>query len=132
MCALPCSEPWVPLDFRSRILRCLCAIDCILETHCPFAFKCCHDLLQPFKIHHAAAPWHFLYFLPDPQGHGSLRPTFASCRLTVRASGWPPEKYIGCCFGFGGGSERCTRLCSCSCSCWTTTSIFHRYFTTRS
>jgi hypothetical protein len=23
------------------------------------------------------APWHFLYFLPDPQGQGSLRPTFA-------------------------------------------------------
>ncbi len=24
----------------------------------------------------AAAPWHFLYFLPEPHGHGSLRPTF--------------------------------------------------------
>src|SRR6266700_3164725 len=23
------------------------------------------------------APWHFLYFLPLPQGHGSLRPIFA-------------------------------------------------------
>ena len=23
----------------------------------------------------ACAPWHFLYFLPEPQGHGSLRPT---------------------------------------------------------
>jgi hypothetical protein len=23
------------------------------------------------------APWHFLYFFPDPQGQGSLRPTFA-------------------------------------------------------
>ena len=22
------------------------------------------------------APWHFLYFLPEPHGHGSLRPTF--------------------------------------------------------
>ena len=22
------------------------------------------------------APWHFLYFLPEPQGQGSLRPTF--------------------------------------------------------
>jgi hypothetical protein len=21
-------------------------------------------------------PWHFLYFLPDPHGQGSLRPTF--------------------------------------------------------
>jgi hypothetical protein len=23
------------------------------------------------------APWHFLYFFPDPQGQGSLRPTGA-------------------------------------------------------
>src|SRR5688572_29266848 len=30
----------------------------------------------------AAEPWHFLYFLPDPQGHGSFRPTFA-CATTV-------------------------------------------------
>ena len=29
------------------------------------------------KNHSAASPWHFLYFLPDPQGHGSLRPTLA-------------------------------------------------------
>src|SRR5262252_2431043 len=27
-------------------------------------------------------PWHFLYFLPDPQGHGSLRPTFSAPRTT--------------------------------------------------
>src|SRR5690606_22383777 len=25
----------------------------------------------------ATAPWHFLYFLPLPQGQGSLRPTFS-------------------------------------------------------
>ena len=25
---------------------------------------------------HFPAPWHFLYFLPLPQGQGSLRPTF--------------------------------------------------------
>ncbi len=31
----------------------------------------------------AAAPWHFLYFLPLPHGHGSLRPTFGSSRRTV-------------------------------------------------
>ena len=29
---------------------------------------------------HALAPWHFLYFLPEPQGQGSLRPTFAPAR----------------------------------------------------
>src|SRR5260370_38759285 len=27
--------------------------------------------------HHVYAPWHFLYFLPLPQGPGSLRPIFA-------------------------------------------------------
>src|SRR5438270_13747186 len=35
--------------------------------------KCC---LQ------AATPQHFLYFLPDPQGQGSLRPTLAAPRTT--------------------------------------------------
>ena len=34
-------------------------------------------------VTHAAAPWHFLYFLPLPHGHGSLRPTFGSSRRTV-------------------------------------------------
>ena len=28
-------------------------------------------------VDYAAAPWHFLYFLPEPQGHGSLRPTLS-------------------------------------------------------
>src|SRR5690606_34533610 len=28
------------------------------------------------------APWHFLYFAPDPKGHGSLRPTLAPWRTT--------------------------------------------------
>jgi hypothetical protein len=28
------------------------------------------------------APQHFLYFLPLPQGHGSLRPTFSPERTT--------------------------------------------------
>ena len=26
-------------------------------------------------MHHALAPWHFLYFFPEPHGHGSFRPT---------------------------------------------------------
>ena len=28
-------------------------------------------------------PWHFLYFLPLPHGHGSFRPTLGSSRRTV-------------------------------------------------
>ena len=31
------------------------------------------------------APWHFLYFLPDPHQHGSLRPS-CSCSSTRRCS----------------------------------------------
>ena len=30
---------------------------------------------------YAALPWHFLYFLPLPHGHGSLRPTFGPDRF---------------------------------------------------
>src|SRR5438094_4712584 len=80
----------------------------------------------------AAVPWHFLYFFPEPHGQGSLRPTFASLRFTVCGSVVPLEKYIGCCFGFGGAMDRCTRGACCCCSRSTTTSIFHRYLTTRS
>src|SRR3984893_16500820 len=29
------------------------------------------------------APWQCLYFLPDPQGHGALRPIFRSPRTKV-------------------------------------------------
>src|SRR2546427_10347159 len=35
--------------------------------------------------HHAAAPWHFLYFFPLPQGQGSFRPTFAPVRTGLGA-----------------------------------------------
>ena len=38
------------------------------------------------------APWHFLYFLPEPHGHGSLRPTFGASRWTVSTlASWPPD-----------------------------------------
>ena len=41
-----------------------------------------------FDWHQAPAPdcttpWHFLNFLPDPQGQGSLRPTFGLARWIV-------------------------------------------------
>src|SRR6266849_7336959 len=39
-----------------------------------------------YGISHAVAPWHFLYFLPEPHGHGSLRPTFAPARTGFGAS----------------------------------------------
>src|SRR3954463_12001129 len=39
-----------------------------------------------------AVPWHFLYFLPLPHGHGSLRPTFGSSRFTWRVTSSPPVR----------------------------------------
>src|SRR6266516_290994 len=41
----------------------------------------------------AYAPWHFLYFLPLPQGQGSLRPTFpiAGARVAVAVERLPPR-----------------------------------------
>jgi len=35
---------------------------------------------------YAAAPWHFLYFLPDPHGQGSFRPTLAAARTGLGGS----------------------------------------------
>ncbi len=32
-------------------------------------------------------PWHFLNFLPEPQGQGSLRPTFGACADGFRRLG---------------------------------------------
>src|SRR5262249_16789371 len=46
-------------------------------------------------ICHAAAPWHFLYFLPLPHGHGSFRPTFGSSRRTVLTSASSPPTRAG-------------------------------------
>ena len=47
---------------------------------------------------HAACPWHFLYFFPLPHGHGSLRPTLGSSRLTVLITSSPPVRAgVGVC-----------------------------------
>lgn len=37
---------------------------------------------------YCSIPWHFLYFFPLPQGHGSFRPTFSPVR---RCDGWLPS-----------------------------------------
>ena len=36
--------------------------------------------MRPVLCRYAEAPQHFLYFLPLPQGQGSLRPTLGSGR----------------------------------------------------
>src|SRR3972149_6170626 len=53
----------------------------------------------------AAAPWHFLYFLPLPQGQGSLRPTFwaTAAAGAPRATAWPAAGGRAGALGGGGG-----------------------------
>src|SRR2546428_3160093 len=51
-----------------------------------------------FRSAYIAAPWHFLNFLPLPQGQGSLRPTPAYG--FAAATGTPPP----------GGDRKSTRL----------------------
>jgi hypothetical protein len=38
------------------------------------------EVPHPSSAEPLHVPWHFLYFFPLPQGHGSLRPTFSSLR----------------------------------------------------
>src|SRR6185312_360482 len=52
-----------------------------------------------------SAPWQCLYFLPDPHGHGSLRPTLGPSRTTGAAAAmaapacWPSPSAPGCGIG---------------------------------
>src|SRR4028119_1473846 len=62
------------------------------------------------------APWHFLYFFPEPQGQGSLRPTLRS-RLTFGCARCGPSTLGGAessILGACTASRR--RRCSASCS----------------
>src|SRR6202041_875663 len=52
------------------------------------------------ELAQAATPWHFLYFFPEPQGQGSLRPTFAAARVGL------------------GGSTGAAPAWNCICCCW--------------
>src|SRR5689334_17951414 len=66
------------------------------------------------------APWHFLYFLPEPQGQGSLRPTLSSLRWTVGADTGSSPRFsvsLGCgreITGAGGGAERSPSRTACT------------------
>ena len=48
-------------------------------------------------------PWQFLNFLPDPQGHGSLRPTLGAAFMGCTLRGPPPALAIAwrCAFSPG-------------------------------
>src|SRR5262249_2363351 len=54
-----------------------------------------------YGLDYAAVPQHFLYFLPLPQGQGSLRPTLAPVRTGLGASACAgPVWYCSCCCCF--------------------------------
>src|SRR5206468_2840031 len=55
------------------------------------------QVIDGVDVAHVAAPWHFLYFLPLPQGQGSLRPIFGSSRRTVFGVASSPPTRGGCC-----------------------------------
>src|SRR3954468_20765049 len=53
---------------------------------------------------YVSCPWHFLYFLPLPHGHGSLRPTFGWSRRTVLTPASSPPTRGGWRLGAGGAA----------------------------
>src|SRR2546425_2662187 len=68
----------------------------------------------------AQAPWHFLYFFPLPQGHGSFRPTFSPVRRTVLSPFPPPASSPR--FSLNCGARRgraCTGGACSPCTTWT-------------
>ncbi len=46
---------------------------------------------QTFSSDYASLPWQFLYFLPLPQGQGSLRPIFGPTLIGSCFTAVPPE-----------------------------------------
>src|SRR5215211_7895655 len=62
------------------------------------------------SMRYRPTPWHFLYFLPDPQGHGSFRPTSGTAAVArptgpselVTAGAGPREPGVGAAGGTRG------------------------------
>src|SRR5712675_2862839 len=57
------------------------------------AQRCCVPTWKDYVV----APWHFLYFLPEPQGQGSLRPTLALPRTTCCTVWASPDPAMRAC-----------------------------------
>ena len=43
---------------------------------------------QKHSIQKSQGPWHFLYFLPLPQGHFSFRPILPDAFIFIRFDSW--------------------------------------------
>src|SRR5438094_7170740 len=60
------------------------------------------------------APWHFLYFLPLPQGQGSLRPIFSRRMTCCGFSRVPPPAILISCCSLRLRRRYCLYISSCS------------------
>src|SRR4030095_2951276 len=68
------------------------------------------------QAHEGQAPWHFLYFLPLPHEHGSLRPIRGPLfRIGLAVSSSPPAKAVSFAFVNAIRPRRCRRRRSSSC-----------------
>src|SRR6516162_1217824 len=54
-------------------------------------------LIARFPYAAVPAPWHFLYFLPDPQGQGSFLPTLSPPRTTCCGVVFPFDPAMRAC-----------------------------------
>jgi len=95
------------------------------------------DVRHALRSFTPAFPWHFLYFFPLPHQHGSVAGrSWVPCAAPGRGrmSHRSRRRPLAALSVFCGGMARWTR-CTSSCR-WpsrsTTTSVFQRYFTTRS
>src|SRR5215468_9918443 len=71
------------------LLAVLFAFPSFHSSHAPTVFRT--------RIDQALAPQHFLYFLPEPQGQGSLRPTLAPLRTTCCTGARSPAPAMRAC-----------------------------------
>jgi hypothetical protein len=67
--------------FRNDLLPCF-RTKLSMISPCGTGNKRVKEQIRALSFSYAFAPQHFLYFFPDPQGQGSLRPTFAAPRTT--------------------------------------------------
>src|ERR1051326_9330529 len=67
----------------------------------------CSSSLECYAV--VPAPWHFLYFLPDPHGQGSFLPTLAAPRTTCCGAVLPFDPAMRAC-----SSSRFLRRWNCA------------------
>jgi hypothetical protein len=59
------------------------------------------------RVRSPGRPWHFLYFFPEPQGHGSFAPIFCPGRFRLTVFSWEAGIDGGTGFGLSGRLGGC-------------------------